>query len=135
MLCVFGFRSTRFARAAPGGELLLQVDAGPDHLRELREVIYPLKPERPGQPRAPAGFEHLASDTYAPDPTSTAPPHRRPAGDDAPTSTAPAPEDAPASTALVALTMTVDVRLARYRRHPAEAKPQRQSRTCSARST
>ena len=43
---------------------LLQVDAGPDHLRELREIIYPtLKPERPTDDQAPAGFVSLSSET------------------------------------------------------------------------
>jgi 23S rRNA (guanine745-N1)-methyltransferase len=49
VLCMFGFPVyPEFARVLRRGGELLQVDAGPDHLRELREVIYPtLKPERP----------------------------------------------------------------------------------------
>ena len=65
LLCLFGFPVYgEFARALkPGGELL-QVDAGPDHLRELREIIYPaLKPERTAEPPAPEGFMPLAAET------------------------------------------------------------------------
>jgi 23S rRNA (guanine745-N1)-methyltransferase len=58
VLCMFGFPVyAEFARVLkPGGELL-QVDSGPDHLRELREIIYPtLKPERVGDTSPPPGF-------------------------------------------------------------------------------
>ncbi|MCK2184679.1 putative RNA methyltransferase [Halomonas getboli] len=58
VLCLFGFPVyPEFARVLkPGGELLL-VEAGPDHLRELREVIYPsLKPSREDDAAAPEGF-------------------------------------------------------------------------------
>lgn len=64
ILCLFGFPVyAEFARVLqPGGELI-QVDAGPDHLRELREVIYPtLKPERSGEQLAPPGFRDGASE-------------------------------------------------------------------------
>jgi 23S rRNA (guanine745-N1)-methyltransferase len=58
VLCMFGFPVyAEFARVLKPGGLLLQVDAGPDHLRELREIIYPsLKPERHGEATVPAGF-------------------------------------------------------------------------------
>ena len=58
VLCLFGFPVyPEFARVLRPGGLLIQVDAGPDHLRELREVIYPvLKPERPFNPAPPPGF-------------------------------------------------------------------------------
>jgi 23S rRNA (guanine745-N1)-methyltransferase len=47
----------------PGG-LLVQVDSGPDHLRQLREIIYPsLKPERPADLQTPAGFSRLPTKT------------------------------------------------------------------------
>ncbi len=65
ILCLFGFPVYgEFARVLqPGGELI-QVDAGPEHLRELREVIYPsLKPERSGETQAPPGFALLTSET------------------------------------------------------------------------
>lgn len=58
LLCLFGFPVyAEFARVLRPGGRLLQVDAGPQHLRELREIIYPsLKPERPPAPMAPPGF-------------------------------------------------------------------------------
>ena len=41
LLCMFGFPvHAEFARVLKPDGLLLQVDAGPDHLRELREIIY-----------------------------------------------------------------------------------------------
>lgn len=64
VLCLFGFPVYgEFARVLrPGGQLLL-VNAGPEHLRELREIIYPqLKPERKASPQAPEGFEVVASE-------------------------------------------------------------------------
>jgi len=120
VLCMFGFPVyPEFARVLrPGGELL-QVDAGPDHLRELREVIYPtLKPERPASHTAPPGFAHLATDTlrFQIHVDGAAPiadllamtPHLYRAS----------AEGRARAAALTALTMTVDVRLARYRRQP-----------------
>ena len=64
VLCMFGFPVyAEFARVLKPAGQLLQVDAGPDHLRELREIIYPtLKPERPAEELAPAGFVSLASE-------------------------------------------------------------------------
>ena len=67
VLCMFGFPVyAEFARVLkPGGELL-QVDAGPDHLRELREIIYPaLKPERVGDTPPPLGFSRLRGETLS----------------------------------------------------------------------
>ncbi|HRK77808.1 MAG TPA: methyltransferase domain-containing protein [Thiobacillus sp.] len=65
LLCMFGFPVyPEFARVLKPGGLLLQVDAGPDHLRELREIIYPsLKPERPDVMPTPAGFRRLPTQT------------------------------------------------------------------------
>ena len=58
ILCMFGFPVyPEFARALKPGGLMLQVDSGPDHLRELREIIYPtLKPERAANSQVPEGF-------------------------------------------------------------------------------
>ncbi|MBK1886082.1 MULTISPECIES: putative RNA methyltransferase [Marinobacter] len=65
ILCLFGFPVYReFARVLrPGGEIV-QVDAGPDHLIELRNIIYPeLKEPRQPPSDAPEGF--TAVDTSA----------------------------------------------------------------------
>lgn len=58
VLCIFGFPVVgEFARALTSGGLFLQVEAGPNHLRELREVIYPtLKPARPAKASVLEGF-------------------------------------------------------------------------------
>lgn len=65
VLCMFGFPVyAEFARVLKPGGRLIQVDAGPEHLRELREIIYPaLKEERPAETRIPDGFTLLASET------------------------------------------------------------------------
>jgi 23S rRNA (guanine745-N1)-methyltransferase len=65
VLCMFGFPVyAEFARVLKADGQLLQVDAGPDHLRELREIIYPtLKPERMGEAPIPAGFILLSTET------------------------------------------------------------------------
>ncbi len=65
VLCMFGFPVyAEFARVlAPEGQLV-QIDAGPDHLRELREIIYPvLKAERAIETHAPSGFTCLSNET------------------------------------------------------------------------
>jgi 23S rRNA (guanine745-N1)-methyltransferase len=64
-LCVFGFPVYHeFARVLRPGGVLVQADAGPDHLRELREIIYPsLKPETPPMAEAPDGFAIMSVET------------------------------------------------------------------------
>jgi len=65
VLCMFGFPVyVEFARVLKPGGRLVQVDAGLDHLRELREIIYPsLKPERTTEMQTPAGFNRLPTET------------------------------------------------------------------------
>lgn len=63
ILCLFGFPVySEFARVLKPGGQIVQVDAGPGHLRELREIIYPtLKPEKNESAVAPEGFATLAT--------------------------------------------------------------------------
>ena len=65
VLCLFGFPVySEFARVLKPGGILIQADAGPDHLRELREIIYPsLKPEKPPAVDVPEGFLSLGTET------------------------------------------------------------------------
>jgi 23S rRNA (guanine745-N1)-methyltransferase len=57
VICLFGFPVfAEFARVLkPNGELLL-VNAGADHLKELREVIYPVVKEKRAPDNRPEGF-------------------------------------------------------------------------------
>lgn len=118
VLCMFGFPVyAEFARVLKPAGLLLQVDAGPDHLRELREIIYPaLKPERSAEPRPPAGFVSLSTESvgYSADIVGAAQiadllamtPHLYRA----------TAEGRARAAVLTALTVTVDVRLTRFGR-------------------
>ena len=119
VLCMFGFPVYgEFARVLkPGGEFM-QVDAGPDHLRELREIIYPsLKPERSADTQTPAGFSHLASESLS------YPLHLSDAEQIAdllamtPHLYRASAEGRAKAAALSALTITVDVRLTRFGRN------------------
>jgi 23S rRNA (guanine745-N1)-methyltransferase len=58
VLCLFGFPAySEFARVLRSGGRLLQVDAGPDHLIELRKIIYPsLRPAGDKDVGLPEGF-------------------------------------------------------------------------------
>jgi 23S rRNA (guanine745-N1)-methyltransferase len=64
VLCMFGFPTyTEFQRVLKADGLLIQIDSGVEHLRELRQVIYPeQKPDRPFVQKVPAGFAHLATE-------------------------------------------------------------------------
>lgn len=118
VLCMFGFPVyAEFARVLKAGGELLQVDAGPDHLRELREVIYPvLKPQRVGEAAEPPGFERVATESvrFVLPLTSAAAiadllamtPHLYRAS----------AEGRARAAALDAITLTVDVRLVRFSR-------------------
>jgi len=63
VLCLFGFPVySEFARVLKPGGQVIQVDAGTDHLRELREIIYPeVKPPRETESAAPEGFRQVDS--------------------------------------------------------------------------
>ncbi|WP_438957829.1 methyltransferase domain-containing protein [Porticoccus sp.] len=65
LLCIFGFPVyNEFARVLKPGGILYQVDAGPDHLRELRDIIYPrVRPARASKPQQPAEFTHRSSES------------------------------------------------------------------------
>lgn len=67
LLCMFGFPvMSEFSRVLKPGGALLQVEAGANHLRELREIIYPaLKPERSGEQAVPEGFAAQAAETVS----------------------------------------------------------------------
>ena len=118
VLCMFGFPVyAEFARVLKPGGRLVQVDAGPDHLRELREIIYPsLKPERTAELRTTDGFSRLPTDTlrFSIDLTSTEQiadllamtPHLFRAST----------EGRAAAAALKALTLSVEVRLTCFER-------------------
>jgi len=121
LLCMFGFPVyAEFARVLKPGGVLLQVDSGPDHLRELREIIYPtLKPERTTEAPIPAGFQRLATETI-----------RFPLALEAQAQIADllamtphlyraSAEGRVAAEVLTALALTVDVRLTRFRREDA----------------
>jgi 23S rRNA (guanine745-N1)-methyltransferase len=118
VLCLFGFPVyPEFARALkPGGQLIM-IDAGPDHLRELREIIYPtLKPPRSGEAPLPEGFAAAPGDSLRQTLTLNAAasiadllamtPHLYRA----------TPEGRARAAALQTLTLTVDVRLSRFLR-------------------
>lgn len=121
VLCVFGFPVyAEFARVLKPGGRLLQLDAGPGHLRELREIIYPrLKEERSVDLGVPEGFAASFTETvrYRLDIEGAQPiadllamtPHLYRAS----------AEGRARAAALTALSLTVEVRLACFERKSA----------------
>ena len=118
VLCVFGFPVySEFARVLKPGGQLVQVDAGADHLRELREIVYPTLKEKPAKELlAPDGFEILATETVRYPLTLTG---AEPIADllaMTPHLYRASAEGRAKAAALTALTLTVDVRLTRLLR-------------------
>ena len=118
LLCLFGFPvHAEFARVLKPGGQLLQVDAGPDHLRELREIIYPtLKPERTAEPPTPPGFTGLPPETVGFSLAIAGPEQIADLLAMTPHLYRASAEGRARAAALTALTVTVDVRLTRFRR-------------------
>ncbi len=119
VLCMFGFPVyPEFARVlAPEGQLV-QIDAGPDHLRELREIIYPVvKAERAVVTAVPAGYSVVSSETVR---YSVEIAGQQQIGDllaMTPHLFRASSEGKARVAALHSLSVTVDVRLTRYRRN------------------
>lgn len=67
LLCLFGFPVyPEFARVLKPGGLLLQVDSGSAHLRQLREIIYPMqKPEGSDKTATPEEFTLASRETVS----------------------------------------------------------------------
>ena len=60
VLCLFGFPDyAEFARVLRPGAVLIKADPGPDHLLELRQVIYPSIKAAAPAPETPDGFTLL----------------------------------------------------------------------------
>jgi len=121
VLCMFGFPVyAEFARVLKPDGQLLQVDAGPEHLRELREIIYPtLKPERTADVQAPEGFTDLSTETVRYPLDLTGPEQIADLLAMTPHLYRASAEGRAKAAALTALSVTVDVRLTRFlaRRH------------------
>lgn len=120
LLCLFGFPVyPEFARVLKPGGVLIQADVGPDHLRELREIIYPtLKPERERSTTVPEGLALQSVETVRDSLTLNdaqtiadllaMTPHLYRAS----------AQGRARAEALKSLTVTVDVRLTRFERLP-----------------
>ena len=118
VLCMFGFPVyTEFARVLKADGQLLQVDAGPDHLRELREIIYPtLKPERTAEKPVPEGFIPLPGDSVRYDLELAGPEQIADLLTMTPHLYRASAEGRARAAALTSLAVTVDVRLTRFER-------------------
>ena len=119
VLCMFGFPVyAEFARVlAPEGQLV-QIDAGPDHLRELREIIYPvLKAERAVEASQPKGFATLSCETLRYTALIDGPPQIADLLSMTPHLFRASAEGKARVAALPSLSVTVDVRVARYRKN------------------
>jgi len=121
VLCMFGFPVYReFARVLKPGGQLLQVDAGPDHLRELREIIYPtLKAERPAGRSAPEGFTCLPGEALRFAVVLAGPEQIADLLAMTPHLYRASAEGRARAAALTALTVTADIRLSRFVRDAA----------------
>lgn len=125
LICLFGFPVySEFSRALKTGGVLIKADAGPNHLRELREIIYPsLKPEKPPTEHAPDSFSMLGTETISYSLTLESPdaiadllamtPHLYRAS----------AEGRARAEALATLTVTVEVTLQCLMHHPATSMP------------
>ncbi|KJS09501.1 MAG: rRNA (guanine-N1)-methyltransferase [Gammaproteobacteria bacterium BRH_c0] len=122
VLCIFGFPVYgEFARVLKADGQLLLVEAGPDHLRELRQIIYPtLKAGPAGEMAQAPGFYPHSSDTLSyslqlngaeqiADLLAMTPHLYRASA-----------EGRAKAAALTTLSVTVDIRLSLYRRDPAD---------------
>lgn len=118
VLCMFGFPVyAEFARVLKPDGQLLQVDTGPEHLRELREIIYPaLKPERAADVQAPEGFVRLSVETVRYPLDLASPEHIADLLAMTPHLYRASAEGRAKAAALSAVSVTVDVRLTRFGR-------------------
>ncbi|WP_369692859.1 putative RNA methyltransferase [Azovibrio restrictus] len=118
ILCMFGFPVfPEFARVLKPGGQVLQVDAGPEHLRQLRELIYPrLKPEHPAARPDMPGFQRLETSSLAYCLELTRPEQIADLLAMTPHLYRASPEGRARAAALERLTLQVDVRLTRLQR-------------------
>ena len=95
-----------------------QVDAGSDHLRELREIIYPvLKAERAVEVSVPTGFSRLSSETVRYTALIDGPQQIADLLSMTPHLFRASAEGKARVAALPSLSVTVDVRVVRYRKN------------------
>lgn len=120
VMCLFGFPvHAEFARVLKPAGQLLQVDAGPDHLRELREIIYPaLKAERAAHARVPEGFRSLSGEALRYTIDLSGPEQIADLLAMTPHLYRASAEGRAKAAALTALSVSVDVRLTRFGRAP-----------------